>query len=119
MAKFHGQVGFAIPMEVKPDIWKDFVTEKPYSGDLLRNINRSVESNTTVNDSIVLNNQISILADPFINQHFPSIRYLVWKGNRWKVTSVEDKFPRIILTIGGVYDGPTPKAEPDDTYHCE
>ena len=53
----------------------------------------------------MINNQIEIVADPYINQHFPSIRYVMWNGTKWKVTSVEDQFPRLILALGEVYNG--------------
>lgn len=105
MAKFHGMVGFVDYVETAPDVSKEVASEREYSGDVLRINNRYVASQH-LNDNLVINNQISIIADPYINQHFPSIRYVTWKGAKWKVTSVEDKFPRLILTLGDVYNGP-------------
>ena len=106
MAKFHGIVGFVDYEEGSPGVYKEMSTEREYSGDILRKSNRSVALSTTINDNIVINNQISIVADPYINQHFPSIKYVIWKGNKWKVTSVDDSNPpRLILTLGEVYNG--------------
>lgn len=105
MAKFHGFVGFVEYVETSPDVWKEVATEREYSGDLIRKNNRYV-AGQAINDNLVINNQISIIADPYINQHFPSIRYVVWRGAKWKVTSVDDsKFPKTILTLGEVYNG--------------
>lgn len=104
MAKIHGIVGFADYDETSPGVFEPIITEKEFSGDVIRKSNRSV-SVSTINDNIVINNQISIIADPYINQHFPSIKYVTWNGNSWKVTSAEPNFPRIILTLGEVYNG--------------
>lgn len=105
MAKFHGMVGFVDYEETSPSVFKEVASEREYSGELIRKNNRFV-SGQSINDNLVINNQISIIADPYINQHFPSIRYVNWKGANWKVTSVDDSnFPRIILTLGDVYNG--------------
>lgn len=104
MAKFHGIIGFVDYVETSPDVIKEVASEYECSGDILRKNNRFV-AGQSINDNLVINNQISIIANPYINQHFPSIRYVIWKGAKWKVTSVEDKFPRFILTLGDVYNG--------------
>lgn len=106
MAKFHGIIGFVDYEENSPGVYEEVTTTRLYSGDLLRRSNRYAPTNNTINDNLVINNQISIIADPYINQHFPSIRFVEWKGCRWKVTNVDDSNPpRIILTMGDVYNG--------------
>lgn len=104
MAKYYGMVGYAVEEEVKPDVWKPVISERPYSGDVLQN-SRRLENGESTNDNIAVNNKISIVADPFAYQHFFAIRYVTWMGARWKVTHVDVKSPRLILTIGGVYNG--------------
>lgn len=104
MDRFHGKIGFAIYEETAPSVWTPTLEEREYSGDILRNNNRFVAA-STLNDNLVINNQISVIADPYINQHFPSIRYVNWKGYNWKVTSVEEHYPRLVLTLGDVYNG--------------
>ena len=109
MGKFHGMVGFVDYVESAPDVWKEVPYEKEYSGELIRKSNRSVVSTTTTNDNLVINNQISIIADPFMNAHFPSIKYVNSNGANWKVVSADDSnYPRIILNLGEVYHGITP-----------
>ncbi|SFU33377.1 hypothetical protein SAMN02910342_00118 [Butyrivibrio sp. INlla21] len=110
--RFHGFVGFCIQTETAPDVWKPVPSEKEYSGEVLQKTNRSVEVTTSTNDNIVINSRISIVADPYINQHFPSIKYVKWNNNYWEVTSVDQtNYPRIILNLGEVYNGPTVEPE--------
>ena len=48
-------------------------------------------------------NEISIVADPFARENFHRMRYVVFMGAKWKITKVEVGYPRLILTIGGLY----------------
>lgn len=103
MAKFRGKVGFAETVETEPGIYVEQIVEKTYSGDLLRNLRR-LESSGGINDNINISNEISILADPYANHHFHSMRYVEFGGAKWKVSSVDaTKYPRLVLTLGGVY----------------
>lgn len=104
MAKYYGMVGYAETRETRPGIWEEIITERPYYGDVIRNARR-LESGESVNDNVVINNSISIVADPYAYQHFANIRYIEWMGAKWKVTNVEVQSPRLLFTIGGVYNG--------------
>ena len=106
MAKFFGQVGFARTVEKPVDsgVWVDEVFERDYYGDVSRVVRRW-EADQQVNDNINVNNQISIVSDPFVNQNIPWIKYVRWNGAVWKVSSVEIQYPRLVLSIGGVYNG--------------
>lgn len=106
MAKFYGQVGYAETLETRPGIHEEVVTERNYFGDVIRNT-RKLEAGESINDNVVVNNNLSIVADSYAYQHFFAIRYVKWAGALWKVTSVEVQSPRLLLTIGGVYNGPT------------
>lgn len=106
MAKFYGAVGFAETVETRPGVWEEVVTERNHRGDVMANI-RKLEAGESVNDDVTLSNKLSIVADPYAYQHFFAIRYVRWMGALWKVTHVEVQSPRLILTIGGVYHGPT------------
>lgn len=103
MAKFHGIIGYGITVETKPGVWKDQITEREYSGDLNKNTRR-LQSSDQLNDNIVVSNEISILSDPFANENFHSIRYVEFMGTKWKVTNVDVQYPRLVLTLGGVYN---------------
>jgi hypothetical protein len=107
--RFYGEVGYGESSENPPGsgIWADTITEHSYSGDVVRNT-RKLDSGEHLNDDLTVNNSISIVADEFANQHFFQIKYVVWQGIRWTVRSVEVRSPRLILSLGEVYNGPTP-----------
>jgi hypothetical protein len=109
MAKFFGEVGYGESIEDPSDsgVWVDTITETPYFGDVIRNT-RKLESGESLNDDIMIGNSISIVADDFATKHFFKIKYVRWSGVLWTVTSVEVKAPRLILSLGSVYNGPTP-----------
>lgn len=103
MAKFYGEIGYVETTETEPGIWVENIVKRNYYGDLIRNT-RSLVSSGNVNDNINISNEISILADPYANEHFHSMRYVEFMGAKWKITNVEVKYPRLILTIGGLYN---------------
>lgn len=104
MAKFYGKIGYAITKETTPGVWVEEIVERSYYGDVIRNIRR-LQGSENLNDNINVSNEISIVADAFANQNFYSMRYVEYMGAKWKVSSVEVKYPRLILNIGGVYNG--------------
>lgn len=104
MAKFFGSIGFAESIETSPGVWDEAITERNYYGDLSRNVRR-LQSGDKVNDDVNVSNEISIVADPFANQNFHSMRYVEFMGAKWKINNVEVQYPRLILTIGGLYNG--------------
>lgn len=101
--KFHGNVGFLQTVDDGHSVYKPQLTEKPYYGDVLRYTKR-YEPGQQVNDDLKINNQISIVADQFAYENFGFMRYVVWMGQKWKIESAEIEYPRIILTIGGLYN---------------
>jgi hypothetical protein len=109
MARFHGEVGYGDSVETPPGsgIWKDTVTEFEYYGDVIRNT-RKLESGEGLNDDITVGNSISIVADQYAIEHFFYIRYIRWEGVLWTVRDVEVRSPRLVLSLGKVYNGPTP-----------
>ena len=105
--KFSGMIGFVRSEEVNTGVWKHIPEEKHYKGDVLRKIVKWQPAEKATDD-ININNQISIVANPYVYEHLHEIRYIVWHNVAWKVVSIEDKRPRVILEIGGVYNGKRP-----------
>ena len=103
MAKWCGEIGFAVTEETRPGVWVDRIVLRRYRGDLIRNTRR-LQSSENLNDNLVIANEISIVADPYANENFHSMRYAEFMGTKWKITNVEVQFPRLILSIGGVYN---------------
>lgn len=104
MAKFYNAIGFATTEEVRPGVYEETIVERKYVGDVLRN-SRSLQDSGQIIDDIDVSNRISIVADPYANENFHAIRYVAFMGTRWKVKSAEALYPRIILSLGGVYNG--------------
>lgn len=113
MSKWFGKIGYAIQKESEPGIWEEEIIERDYYGDLLTD-NRKRQSNNNVLDEIMLSNMVSIIADPFAYNNCSCIAYAEIMGARWKISEVEVKPPRLNLTIGGVYNGNTPRTS-DET----
>lgn len=115
MARFFGVVGFAeTSVETTPGVFEDIIVEKEYYGDVIKN-SRRFQDGSAIVDGVSLDNSIDILANKYANDHIDAMRYVVWKGERWEISSVEDRRPRLLLRLGGVYNGPgpTPPATPD------
>lgn len=104
MSKWYGKIGYAENVETKPGLWVEEITERSYYGDSYRNT-RLLQNSGDINDNINIGNQISIVADPYANHNFHTMRYVEFMGSKWKITNVEVQFPRLILTIGGLYNG--------------
>lgn len=104
MAKFYGIIGYQITEETEPGIYEEKFVENAYYGDVIKNARRLQETGK-VNDDITVSNRISIIADPFANNNFHSMRYVEMMGTKWKVVEVEVEYPRLILSVGGVYNG--------------
>lgn len=105
MARFYGPIGFVESYEKKPGVTDYRVTEKKYPGDVIKRSSQFLSQDTVV-DNIRVSNQISIISDPYAYSNFQHIRFAVWNGTPWKVTTVSVEYPRLILSLGDVYNGP-------------
>lgn len=110
--KFYGPVGFVDVVEKRPGVKVMVPIEYKYSGDVLKRTIR-YQNGESVNDTISPQHQISILADPYARSHVGSMRYVKWMGTAWKITDISVQDPRLILTLGGAYNGAT--VGPSDT----
>lgn len=104
MAKWFGKIGYAETVETAPGVWKEQITVRDYYGDLTRNTRR-LQSADKVNDDLNISNELSIVSDPYAINNFHSMRYAEFMGAKWKISTVEVSYPRLILTLGGVYNG--------------
>jgi hypothetical protein len=107
MAKFYGEVGYGDQVEGQPGVYSDSIVEKLYFGDVVRNSIR-IQEGQSVNDDLTVGHSISIVADAYASEHFSAIRYVKWEGTLWKVVHIELQRPRLLLRLGGVYNGPGP-----------
>jgi len=109
MAKFFGKIGYGETVEKSPGVWEDTIVEDNYYGDVVRNTRKLTEGESA-NSDITVNNSISIVSDAYANEHFFAIRYVEWAGTLWTVSEVDVQSPRLLLRLGGVYNGPTASA---------
>lgn len=103
MAKFCGAIGFASEEETSPSVYTEDIEERIYYGDVIRSV-RKWEGSEYLNDNFNIQNEISILADSFLMNHTHLMRYVSYLGTKWKISSCNMQYPRMILTIGGVYN---------------
>jgi hypothetical protein len=106
MARFYGKVGYGEDVNQGNGVWKTVITEKIYSGDIVRDYRRSVQGEK-VNNDLTTSTAVSIVSDSYANNHFFAIRYVEWAGVLWEVTGVDQAHPRLVLQLGGKYNGPT------------
>lgn len=105
MAKWYGNIGFAELVENVPGVHTEVITERPYFGDVIRNT-RMLQNVNQANDNINISNQISIVADPYADGHIYDMRYVEFKGAKWKISNVDvQERPRLLLSLGGLWNG--------------
>lgn len=101
--RYCGKVGYSSTVETRSGVWVDEgIVERTYYGDVIR-LSRRYHTVEQVNDELSISYQISVLADPYALEHFVDIKYVIWKGVKWKVSNVEIEHPRLKMTVGGVY----------------
>lgn len=105
MNKWCGKIGFTYTGEIEPGLWvENEVDERTYYGDVISNRWKRQNSGN-VNDDINISNQISILADPYAINHVSSMTWIEFSNEKWKVTDVDVQYPRLLISIGGVWNG--------------
>ena len=107
MAKFCGMIGFVTTAEDpdNPGVWVEQTIEKKYRGELISVTKRLQTSANTTNDNITISNELSIVADPYANENMYAMRYAVFGGAKWKIETVRVEYPRLKLSIGGLFNG--------------
>lgn len=104
MAKFYGVIGFSTTSETSPGVWTTGITERTYSGDVVKE-SRKWQTGEGLNDNLNVANQLSVLVDPYAFSNIHNMKYVEWLGAKWKITKVDIRRPRVLLAIGGVYNG--------------
>ena len=105
MAKWYGTIGCIKQVQTSPGVYSDEVYEHKYYGEIRRNSRVWSTPSEGTNDNLKLNNQISILADSFATNNSAYMKYIEIMGTKWQITNIEIEYPRLVLTIGGVYNG--------------
>ena len=102
--RYSGYIGFDESYEKDDGIWDtDHIIEMPYYGDVVRNIKRFSE-NEKINDDLNISNQFSIVANQYAFDGIGRMRYITFMNQKWKITSIEVQYPRLIISVGGLYN---------------
>lgn len=104
MAKWHGRMGFADTIETTTDVWTETIAERPYYGDVLYD-NKSTNRDNEINNGFTIANKISVVADAYARDNFYKAKYITYKGTKWTIGSAEVQYPRLIVSIGGLWNG--------------
>lgn len=103
--RYSGLIGFLEEnVEVEPDVYGEAIVEHHYYGEVRRNTQR-YSINDSINGTISIDNEISIIADPYATNNIANMRYITWMGKKWIIKTVQVNAPRLILSIGGLYNG--------------
>lgn len=103
MPKFYGVIGFANTKETAPGVYEELITKRRYYAEIVRNTRRWVNAEG-LNDNIDISNEFSVLADSYAINNFSRMRYIEMKGTKWKISNISIQYPRLVLTVGGVYN---------------
>lgn len=101
--KWSGKIGFVETKETRPGVWENVTTERNFYGDIIRDIRKN-QSSGQVNDDINISNRISIVSNSFVRDNLSFMKYIEFMGAKWKITEVEVQYPRLVLTIGGLWN---------------
>lgn len=107
MTKYCGNIIFVKVTETVPGVYEEEPFSRRYKGDVEKNWRRWNQGDG-INNNLNVNNTLSIVADSFLYENLGMIRAVEWMGSYWDVSSLEIRRPRLILEVGGVYNGPTP-----------
>lgn len=102
MTKFYGKIGYAIQTETSQDVWTDITVEKSCHGDIVQNKSKWNQG-SNINADFTISNSFSIVADSYAKQNIGNMKYILWNGVKWKITSIDIEYPRLVINIEGVY----------------
>lgn len=114
MTKFFGRIGYVHSVDRQNGVWEEEAVERMLYGDVVRNTRRLI-TGEDLNSDLTTGNSISVVADDYANENIFAIRYVEWRGSLWFVADVEVQAPRLLLRLGGLYNGPTPISAPDSS----
>lgn len=106
MARFYGTVGFMQTVEddSRPGMYFEKITEYPKRyGDILTNKWNS-SPGKSINDDFKVANRISVVCNKKMISEAQFARYIIWNNVKWEITSVDIEPPRLIFTLGGIYN---------------
>lgn len=103
--KYVGNIGFlSSNTEVTGGIATQPIISKRYFGEIITTSSR-LQTQDKINPDVTINNSIAILLDGYLNNNLSNIVYVEFLNKKWSVSSIELRHPRVILSLGGLYNG--------------
>lgn len=112
MPRYSGNLGFVMgekESEDEPGVYIQDILERKYYGEFYKVSKRNQQSSETINGSYIIQNEISVISDAFLNENLKKLKYLIFMGERYWIGNIQVSPPRLILDLGEVYNGPIPK----------
>lgn len=104
MAKFSGLVGYITQSEISPGVWSSVENSIMMKGDVIRQ-SSNTQNDDKVNSDITLSHRVSLIGDAYSFGNYYNIKWVDIRGAKWEVESVEIQRPRLIVTLGGIWNG--------------
>ena len=102
--RYRGKLGFRTQQRTTPGVWEDQVIEKVYRGNVTRTY-RATDDRDRISAEFSANHTLSVVADDYALANLGSVVYAEWQGTKWVINSVEVNRPRLLLRLGGRYNG--------------
>lgn len=103
MAKFAGLVGYVTQEETVAGVWSPVDKSYVMRGDVISQ-SSSVQNDDKINSDITLNHRVSLLGDAYAFNNYFNLKWIEFGGRKLEVTSVELHRPRLVVTVGGLYN---------------
>lgn len=103
MSRFAGTVGYTVQEETTPGVWTTVEKTRKMKGDIMKQV-ASHQSSEYLHDDVVLSHRVSLIGDAYAFDNYFNISWVKMDTQKWKVASIEVDRPRIIVTLGGVWN---------------
>ena len=103
MAKYTGLVGYVTDGQTAPGVWSPVENPIKMKGDIIRLA--SGQNGDKINNDVTLSHRVSLVGDAYAFGNYFNIKWIEMDGMKWEVTSVEIQRPRIIVSLGGLWNG--------------
>lgn len=104
--KYSGLAGFnEKDIEVRPGVLQNQIKERRIKGNVLNYGHYNSDTPNSMQQDVSIRNRLSIIMDPYIKKNFNNILYVTFMNVRWSISSLTINGNRVILDLGGVYNG--------------
>lgn len=104
--KYSGLAGFEKKHnEVRPGVLQNQIKEVRIKGDVINYGHSLNPTQGSDQQDVHIRNRLSIVMNPYLRDNFSSLVYVIFMNVKWEVSSFTINGPRVIIDLGGVYNG--------------